>query len=51
MNDRNGIMVAAKMKRVGELLQALTGRTTRSDTYGPRGYANRIGGGRDLGAV
>jgi flagellar biosynthesis protein FlgN len=51
MNDRNGIMVAAKMKRVGELLQALTGRTTRADTYGPRGYSHRVGSGRDLGAV
>jgi flagellar biosynthesis/type III secretory pathway chaperone len=51
LNDRNGVMVAAKMKRVGELLQALTGRTTRSDTYGPRGYTARVGGGRVLGAV
>lgn len=51
LNDRNGVMVAAKMKRVAELLQALTGRTTRSDTYGPRGYTPRVGSGRVLGAV
>lgn len=51
LNDRNGVMVAAKMKRVAELLQALTGRTTRADTYGPRGYAQRTGSGRVLGAV
>ena len=40
LNDYNGVMVAARMKRVAELLQALTGRAGRNDnTYGPRGYA------------
>jgi flagellar biosynthesis/type III secretory pathway chaperone len=39
LNDRNGLMVAARMKRVAELLQALTGRSARAGTYGPRGYA------------
>ena len=51
LNDRNGIMVAAKMKRVSELLQALTGRTAGADTYGPRGHAARTRGGRINGAV
>jgi flagellar biosynthesis/type III secretory pathway chaperone len=51
LNDRNGVMVAAKMKRVSEALQTLTGRATRTDTYGPRGYGARVRGGRILGAV
>ena len=51
LNDRNGIMVAARMKRVSELLQALTGRVTRAATYGPRGYAGGLQGGRVLGTV
>jgi flagellar biosynthesis protein FlgN len=51
LNDRNGLVVAARMKRVAELLQALTGRPTRADTYGPRGYAGAVRGGRVLGAV
>jgi flagellar biosynthesis/type III secretory pathway chaperone len=50
LNDRNGVMVAARMKRVAELLQVLTGRTARADTYGRRGYAQRAGRGRVLGA-
>jgi flagellar biosynthesis/type III secretory pathway chaperone len=50
MNDRNGLMVAARMKRVTELLQALTGRKSRGDTYGPRGYAAAAQPGRVLGA-
>jgi flagella synthesis protein FlgN len=51
LNDRNGVMVAARMKRVAELLQVLTGRTARADTYGPRGYSQRAARGRVLGAV
>jgi flagellar biosynthesis/type III secretory pathway chaperone len=51
LNDRNGIMVAARMKRVSELLQALTGRATRAATYGPRGYTGGVSGGRVLGTV
>jgi flagellar biosynthesis protein FlgN len=52
LNDRNGIVVAARLKRVEGMLGALTGRPTRSDTYGPRGYG-RPGGrpGRVLGAA
>ena len=52
LNDRNGIIVGAKLKRVEGMLGALTGRPTRFDTYGPRGYGkpgNRPG--RVLGAA
>jgi flagellar biosynthesis/type III secretory pathway chaperone len=53
LNDRNGIVVGAKLKRVEGMLGALTGRPTRFDTYGPRGYGNKPGGrpGRVLGAA
>jgi flagellar biosynthesis protein FlgN len=51
LNDRNGVMVAARMKRVSELLQVLTGRVTRAATYGPRGYAGSARAGRVLGTV
>lgn len=51
LNDRNGLMVAARMKRVSELLQVLTGRQTRSETYGPRGFGGAARGGRVLGTV
>ena len=51
LNDRNGVMVAARMKRVSELLQALTGRAARASTYSPRGYGARVQGGRVLGTV
>lgn len=52
LNDRNGIVVATRLKRVEGMLGALTGRPARSDTYGPRGYG-RPGGrpGRVLGAA
>jgi flagellar biosynthesis/type III secretory pathway chaperone len=51
LNDRNGLMVAARMKRVAELLQTLTGRAARAATYGPRGYAGDARTGRVLGTV
>ncbi|MFZ0498430.1 MAG: flagellar protein FlgN [Steroidobacteraceae bacterium] len=53
LNDRNGIVVAGKLKRVEGMLGALTGRPTRFDTYGPRGYGKPGGGrpGRVLGAA
>jgi flagellar biosynthesis/type III secretory pathway chaperone len=52
LNDRNGIVVAVRLKRVEGMLGALTGRPSRSDTYGPRGYG-RPGArtGRVLGAA
>jgi flagellar biosynthesis protein FlgN len=52
LNDRNGIIVASRLKRVEGMLDALTGRPTRSDTYGPRGYSNSTTRpGRVLGAA
>ena len=52
LNDRNAIVVATRLKRVAGMLDALTGRPTRSDTYGPRGYGNSNGRpGRVLGAA
>ena len=52
LNDRNGIIVAARLKRVEGMLDALTGRPTRSDTYGPRGYTGtHTRPGRVLGAA
>jgi flagella synthesis protein FlgN len=52
LNDRNGIVVAARLKRVEGMLGALTGRPTRSDTYGPKGYTASNGRpGRVLGAA
>ena len=52
LNDRNGIVVAARLKRVEGMLDALTGRPTRSDTYSPKGYtASSTRPGRVLGAA
>jgi flagella synthesis protein FlgN len=52
LNDRNGIIVAARLKRVEGMLDALTGRPARSDTYGPRGYPrSNTRPGRVLGAA
>jgi flagella synthesis protein FlgN len=52
LNDRNGLVVAARLKRVEGMLDALTGRPTRSDTYGPKGYtASNTRPGRVLGAA
>jgi flagellar biosynthesis/type III secretory pathway chaperone len=51
LNDRNGLMVAARMKHVAALLQALTGRVARASTYGPRGFAGSARAGRVLGTV
>jgi flagellar biosynthesis/type III secretory pathway chaperone len=52
LNDRNGVLVTARLQRVESLLGALTGRPTRADTYGPRGYgAAALRAGRMLGAA
>ena len=37
LNDRNGMVVAARMKRVEGMLNIITGRTTTPPTYGPPG--------------
>jgi flagella synthesis protein FlgN len=49
LNDRNGTLVSAKLRRVEGLLGLLTARTNNSDTYGPK--ATPSGPGRVLGAA
>jgi flagellar biosynthesis/type III secretory pathway chaperone len=39
LNDRNGILVGAQIKRVEGLLGAITGAAAEPRAYGPRGQA------------
>jgi len=39
LNDRNGVLVRARLKRVQDLLATLIGRGRESNTYGRRGAA------------
>jgi flagellar biosynthesis/type III secretory pathway chaperone len=40
LNDRNGILVGAQIKRVEGMLGALTGTSAEPRAYGPRGQSN-----------
>jgi flagellar biosynthesis protein FlgN len=40
LNDRNGILVGAQIKRVEGLLGAMTGTSAEPRGYGPRGVSN-----------
>ena len=40
LNDRNGVLVGAQIKRVEGLLGALTGTSNEPRAYGPRGQSN-----------
>ena len=40
LNDRNGILVGAQIKRVTGLLGAITGTASEARGYGPRGQSN-----------
>lgn len=40
LNDRNGILVGAQIKRVEGLLGAMTGNAGEPRSYGPRGQSN-----------
>jgi flagellar biosynthesis protein FlgN len=52
LNERNGTMVAAKLKRVEGLLGALTGQpATKPDTYSSNGTTTPTRLGRVLGAA
>ena len=51
LNERNGTLVAAKLKRVEGLLGALTGRTNSADTYNANGSNAPTRPGRVLGAA
>jgi flagellar biosynthesis/type III secretory pathway chaperone len=47
LNDKNGALVVARMRRVEGLLGALTGqRPEAPSTYGPKGYYNAPRSGR-----
>ena len=51
LNERNGTLVAAKLKRVDGLLGALTGRPAAADTYSANGSTAPTRPGRVLGAA
>ena len=51
LNERNGTLVAAKLKRVEGLLGALTGRSSSADTYNANGSNAPTRPGRVLGAA
>lgn len=40
LNDRNGVLVGAQIKRVEGLLGAITGAASEPRSYGPRGQSN-----------
>ena len=48
LNDRNGALVAARMKRVENLLTVLTGQPQETPTYGPKGAYAPVRAGRVL---
>ncbi|MEJ0039105.1 MAG: flagellar protein FlgN [Gammaproteobacteria bacterium] len=48
LNDRNGALVAARMKRVETLLTTLTGQSREVPTYGPKGAYAPARSGRVL---
>lgn len=48
LNDRNGALVAARMKRVETLLTVLTGQKQETPTYGPKGAYSTVRAGRVL---
>jgi len=51
LNDKNGILVAARLKHVEGLLAALTGGTSQPVTYGPKGLAPKVKRSHEWGAV
>jgi flagella synthesis protein FlgN len=51
LNDKNGILVAARLKHVEGLLGALTGGTNQPVTYGPKGLAPKLKRSHEWGAV
>jgi flagella synthesis protein FlgN len=48
LNDRNGALVVARMKRVESLLTVLTGQPQDTPTYGPKGAYAPLRSGRVL---
>jgi flagellar biosynthesis/type III secretory pathway chaperone len=51
LNERNGAVVAARLKRVEGLLGILTGRGDEVPTYGPQGSPQGAGSGSRSGRV
>jgi flagellar biosynthesis protein FlgN len=51
LNNRNGTLVAARLKQVEVMLAALTGGPNQPVTYGPKGTAPRQPRSRELGAA
>jgi flagellar biosynthesis/type III secretory pathway chaperone len=51
LNDKNGILVAARLKHVEGLLTALTGGANQPVTYGPKGAASKVNRSHEWGAV
>jgi flagellar biosynthesis/type III secretory pathway chaperone len=51
LNNRNGVLVAAHLKRVDQRLRALRGRASGAPIYGPRGDLSGNRSGRILGSV
>jgi flagellar biosynthesis protein FlgN len=51
LNDRNGMLVAARLKQVEGALTALTGGANQPVTYGPKGAAPKANRSHEWGAV
>ncbi len=51
LNERNGVLVSARLKQVEGLLAALTGAPQTPVTYGPNGAAPRADRSREWGRV
>jgi flagellar biosynthesis/type III secretory pathway chaperone len=52
LNDRNGVIVAARLQRIESMLGVLTARPVRCDTYDPQGRVPAgLRPGRVLGAA
>jgi flagellar biosynthesis protein FlgN len=51
LNDRNGVMVAARLKQVTGLLNVLTAGASQPVTYGPNGSAPKVNRSHEWGRV
>src|SRR6266566_9698614 len=51
LNDKNGILVAARLKHVEGRLSALTGSANQPVTYGPNGSAPKVNRSHEWGAA
>lgn len=51
LNDRNGVLVGARLQHIEKRLAALTGQSPFAVTYGPRGSAAAASARRVLGAA